>query len=328
MKDQEVATQLFEQKLNIQHPPLNVPHMQKDWRWYQHIGSKGNLWNDIHMTPDERRHLVVTPTVVRGLRQQERTLEKKMQEEEDRKRAQMERTMLMRQQRRFFVQDQNLRTARLQLMSRQSRPGTSMNTSRPPTVASGRGSTRPGTSASGWRVQTAGASSAMTGMTGAGSVMTGASGATNGSTLKEVARPASELGGPTFQKFEFTTLLSAEEWEQATREREKTRQRLAWELERPDRQAVAAKQAYDKEQLEVAFMAAREAELQRLRQNRIRTLQRRSKSRQDLELRSGQATARARSQMSHSAAMQVWRPSGYGTGFHAHPEGFPGNVTQ
>lgn len=77
--------------LFLSHHLQNVPPLTQSrcLRRYQHIGSKGNLWNDIHMTPDERRHLVVTPTVVRGLRQQERTLEKKMQEEEDRKRAQV-----------------------------------------------------------------------------------------------------------------------------------------------------------------------------------------------------------------------------------------------
>ncbi len=86
---------------------------------YQHIGSKGNLWNDLHMTPTERRHLVVTPTVLRGYQQQERTLEKRVAEEQDQEALRMERTQLLRQQRRFHLQDTQRRTAALQLASSQ-----------------------------------------------------------------------------------------------------------------------------------------------------------------------------------------------------------------
>jgi hypothetical protein len=62
-KDREDAN--FSQKLNKPRPKPVQQHMKKDWRYYQHCGSKGNVWSDLHMTPEDRRHLVVTPTVLR-----------------------------------------------------------------------------------------------------------------------------------------------------------------------------------------------------------------------------------------------------------------------
>ena len=66
MADKAREDELFVQKLNKHNPPPQVTHMKKDWRYYQHCGSKGNVWSDLHMTPEDRRHLVVTPTVLKG----------------------------------------------------------------------------------------------------------------------------------------------------------------------------------------------------------------------------------------------------------------------
>ena len=65
MAHKAVEDEAFNQKMNQRKIPPVVQHMKKDWRYYQHCGSKGNVWSDLHMTPEDRRHLVVTPTVLR-----------------------------------------------------------------------------------------------------------------------------------------------------------------------------------------------------------------------------------------------------------------------
>jgi hypothetical protein len=65
MANKAVQDEKFNQKMNHRKPTPEVHHMKKDWRYYQHCGSKGNVWSDLHMTPEDRRHLVVTPTVLR-----------------------------------------------------------------------------------------------------------------------------------------------------------------------------------------------------------------------------------------------------------------------
>ena len=67
MAHKAVEDEAFSQKMNQRKPTPVEQHMKKDWRYYQHCGSKGNVWSDLHMTPEDRRHLVVTPTVLRSV---------------------------------------------------------------------------------------------------------------------------------------------------------------------------------------------------------------------------------------------------------------------
>jgi len=103
-KDREDAA--FSQKLNKPRPKPVQQHMKKDWRYYQHCGSKGNVWSDLHMTPEDRRHLVVTPTVLRGYDQQMRTVAKHLRSEQEVAATRMERVVYERQIRRFRLQEQ------------------------------------------------------------------------------------------------------------------------------------------------------------------------------------------------------------------------------
>jgi hypothetical protein len=80
--------------------------MKKDWRYYQHCGSKGNVWSDLHMTPEDRRHLVVTPTVLKGYDVQMRTVAKHLHAEEEAKAARLEKVAYERNVRRFRLTEQ------------------------------------------------------------------------------------------------------------------------------------------------------------------------------------------------------------------------------
>ena len=106
MADKAREDELFVQKLNKHNPPPQVTHMKKDWRYYQHCGSKGNVWSDLHMTPEDRRHLVVTPTVLKGYDVQMRTVAKHLHAEEEAKAARLEKVAYERNVRRFRLTEQ------------------------------------------------------------------------------------------------------------------------------------------------------------------------------------------------------------------------------
>jgi len=106
MAEQDRQDLAFSQKLNLAKPAPPQEHMKKDWRYYQHCGSKGNVWADLHMTPEERRHLIVTPTVLRGYDQQMRTVAKHLHTEQEQAATRMERIVYERQMRRFRLQEQ------------------------------------------------------------------------------------------------------------------------------------------------------------------------------------------------------------------------------
>ena len=126
--------------------------MKKDWRYYQHCGSKGNVWADLHMTPEERRHLVVTPTVIRGYDQQMRTVAKHLKSEQETSATRMERIVYERHMRRFRLLEQQRNREMLEARSSQrplssqymseyaesdaggSRPKTAATSSRPITA--------------------------------------------------------------------------------------------------------------------------------------------------------------------------------------------------
>lgn len=82
--------------------------MPKDWRYYQHLGSKGNLWNDLYHTPDRRRPLVITPTVVRGYESQKRIEEKHDEMEMERQDEKKARIIFERGQRQWQVSERCL----------------------------------------------------------------------------------------------------------------------------------------------------------------------------------------------------------------------------
>ena len=123
--------QTFNQKMNNYNPAPVQEHMKKDWRYYQHCGSKGNVWADLHMTPEDRRHLVVTPTVIKGYDQQMRTVQKHLRTEHEDTAARMERIVYERQARRFRLTEQQRERETLEERSSQRRPSYFSRASQP-----------------------------------------------------------------------------------------------------------------------------------------------------------------------------------------------------
>lgn len=245
--------------------------MKKDWRYYINVGSKGNMWNDLYHTPDRRRPLVITPTVIRGFETQESVNVRHEQKEADKLESRQERVLFEREQRRWQLEVKKGETQALESKAGQVRK-----------ITSAKGPTKTAT-------EDAPAVRPASPSRGGASRVTLVR---QVPMTMEVPRPASGIVGKMFQPFEFTTLLTQDEWGKAVSRRETTKEDLKLNIERPDLVEWGREQERNKASLEEDWVRLKSVEVQANRQERKMVEEARMERRRELERMSGQSRVR------------------------------------
>lgn len=274
MKTKEQEDKTFNRKMNIWRPVPQVNHMKKDWRYYINVGSAGNVWNDLYHTPDRRRPLVITPTVIRGFQTQEGVGARHDVKQAEKKDARVETVLFEREQRRWQIEERKAQTMALQAKAGQLRARK---------VNSARGAMS--------HSDAHGASEGGMGAAAAASLVGRPSSAAVART-SEVPRPASAIVGKCFKPFEYTTLLTQEEWSKAVERRQTTKEELRTNIERPDLQQWAAEMERKKADREEEWVKRQAEVVQERRRERKMVEEARMEQRRELERLSGQARVR------------------------------------
>uniref|UniRef100_A0A6U6B7R8 Uncharacterized protein n=1 Tax=Guillardia theta TaxID=55529 RepID=A0A6U6B7R8_GUITH len=234
----------YNQKLNIQKkPPVeNLP--KKTWRFYMHVGSNGNLWSDLERMPAERRHLVLTPTVMKGQEEHIKHVQRHMEQELVSHIDRIERVNCERSIRRYALQEQQMKNIEIYMRARQKRPFSAhaaLLSQHIRTAETGETSTQEHEGTCQKEIHGRDLEASAQGRA--------TSSLWKANEFHEVQRPASALPGNVFKKFAFTTQLNPEQWSEATRRhgicfpiaardvagrRLRTRERMTWEINRPD----------------------------------------------------------------------------------------------
>lgn len=278
MKTKEQEDKAFNRKMNIWRPVPQVTHMKKDWRYYINVGSAGNVWNDLYHTPDRRRPLVITPTVIRGFQTQEGVGARHDVKKAEQQEARVETVLFEREQRRWQVEERKAQSMALQAKAGQLRARK---------VNSARG----GMSNS--QAHGSGTAADGAGMGAAAAARTGGRPASAAvARTSEVPRPASAIVGKCFKPFEYTTLLTQDEWSKAVEQRQTTKEELRTNIERPDLQHWAAGMERKKAALEEEWVQRHAEVVQERRRERKIVEMARMEHRRELERLSGQSRVR------------------------------------
>mmetsp|Transcript_3566 Transcript_3566/g.12557 ORF Transcript_3566/g.12557 Transcript_3566/m.12557 type:complete len:324 (+) Transcript_3566:231-1202(+) len=294
----------YNQKLNIQKkPPVeNLP--KKTWRFYMHVGSNGNLWSDLERMPAERRHLVLTPTVMKGQEEHIKHVQRHMEQELVSHIDRIERVNCERSIRRYALQEQQMKNIEIYMRARQKRPFSAhaaLLSQHIRTAETGETSTQEHEGTCQKEIHGRDLEASAQGRA--------TSSLWKANEFHEVQRPASALPGNVFKKFAFTTQLNPEQWSEATRRRLRTRERMTWEINRPDLAEHANALAEQKAVLEEEYLTAKQKELRDKRTLVMQTMKERQSKRAELELKSGQIKSRSLMRTRSEPARIPWRPS-------------------